>query len=162
MPCGMQLPAKGYRGIDLGASLLMEIDCIMLLLLFFPNLSSQTLYRHIYNFSLVILYLKKHPVKCHVYLLPLGGAEYITFMPHASGSPGLRLFHVGSQVALGVLRCSSKHDIILHSEHGMVIDSEVVSGGSIIHSQGDTFSLGNPKLMDHNLIPSFSCHFSTY
>lgn len=41
----------------------------------------------------------------------------------------------------------------------MVIDSEVVSGGSVIHSQGDAISLGNLKLMDHNLIPFFLSFF---
>lgn len=33
------LAAKGYRGVDLGAFLFMEIDLIMLLLLFLPSLS---------------------------------------------------------------------------------------------------------------------------
>lgn len=86
-----------------------------------------------------------------MFLLPLGGAKYITFIPQASGSPGSGFFHIGSQIALGVLvlRGSSQSVIILHSEHVTVIDSEVVSGGSIIHNQGDAFSLGNLKLMDY-------------
>ena len=87
------------------------------------------------------------------------------FLTACLRSPGSRLFHIGSQISLGVLalRCSSKPVLILHNEHGTVIDSEVVSGGSVMHSQGAAFSLGrNLKLMDHNLIPPFSCHLSTF